>query len=175
MLDPCLCHCPMVRPPHCWHYLLSPLFYFHQLIPDNPKSVFNNMHLFLFYCLSRGQPNNPKGAEYGDNWTAAAAAYPIPAKAAQSVADDFNSRTQWKVSDKWSPDHPYVRLCVPSQCGLNPKSGCNLKKSDFVMHMNPGPSSIDTTTRTFYKAFIRDGKILLPNAGMTAHSVELLV
>lgn len=66
-----------------------------------------------FAVAQWGQPKNPSKAEYGDDWEATARAYPHTAKQAQKVADDFNTRTELPVSTEWSPDHPYVRLCVP--------------------------------------------------------------
>jgi len=59
------------------------------------------------------QPRNPLKAEYGDDWKAAARAYPHTASQAQQIADDFNKRTDLSVYREWSPKHPYVRLCVP--------------------------------------------------------------
>jgi len=59
------------------------------------------------------QPRNPLKAEYGDDWKAAARAYPHTASQAQQIADDFNKKTDLSVYREWSPKHPYVRLCVP--------------------------------------------------------------
>ncbi len=37
------------------------------------------------------------------------------------------------------------------------------------MHINPNSKDDDDTTHLFYKGFIRDGHIMLPNAGLTGH------
>ena len=58
---------------------------------------------------------------------------------------------------------------MQTKCGLSKKSGCNLQKHDFLMHLNPASKDIDNTTHLFYKGFVRDGHLMLPNAGLTAH------
>jgi hypothetical protein len=58
---------------------------------------------------------------------------------------------------------------VPTACGLSATSGCGLKETDFLMHINPNSKDDDDTTHLFYKGFIRDGHIMLPNAGLTGH------
>lgn len=116
-----------------------------------------------------GQPKNPSKAEYGDDWEATAKAYPWTARQAKQIVKDFNSKTELPVSSEWSANHPYVRLCVPTACGLSKKSGCELQKTDFLMHLNPNTKDIDNTTHLFYKGFVRNGHLMLPNAGLTAH------
>ena len=115
------------------------------------------------------QPKNPSKAEYGDDWEATAKAYPHTAKQAQQIVDDFNTKTELPISSEWSADHPYVRLCVPTECGLSKESGCDLRETDFLMHINPNAKNTDNTTHLFYKGFVRDGHLMLPNAGLTAH------
>jgi len=139
--------------------------------PHQPASLggMDDCWRLAFAVAQWGQPKNPSKAEYGDDWEATARAYPHTAKQAQQVADDFNTRTELPVSTEWSPDHPYVRLCVPTKCGLSKKSGCDLKKTDFLMHLNPNTKDIDNTTHLFYKGFVRNGHLMLPNAGLTGH------
>lgn len=115
------------------------------------------------------QPKNPSKAEYGDDWEATAKAYPHTAKQAQQIVDDFNRKTELPISEEWRADHPYVRLCVPTACGLSEASGCQLRDTDFLMHINPNTMKTDNTTHLFYKGFVRDGHLMLPNAGLTGH------
>ncbi len=115
------------------------------------------------------QPKNPSKAEYGDDWEATAKAYPHTAKQAQQIVDDFNEKTELPISKEWRADHPYVRLCVPTACGLSKASGCQLRETDFLMHINPNTMKTDNTTHLFYKGFVRDGHLMLPNAGLTGH------
>jgi hypothetical protein len=122
-----------------------------------------------FAVVQWEQPKNPSKAEFGDDWEATAQAYPHTARQAQQIVDDFNTKTELPISSEWSPEHPYVRLCVPTKCGLSKKSGCELQETDFLMHINPNTMDVDNTTHLFYKGFVRDGHLLLPNAGLTAH------
>ena len=115
------------------------------------------------------QPKNPSKAEFGDDWEATARAYPHTAVQAQQIVDDFNTKTELPISSEWSSKHPYVRLCVPTACGLSESSGCDLRETDFLMHINPNSRDVDNTTHLFYKGFVRDGHLMLPNAGLTAH------
>lgn len=115
------------------------------------------------------QPKNPLKAEYGDDWEATAKAYPHTAKQAQQIVEDFNRKTELPISEEWRADHPYVRLCVPTACGLSKASGCELRETDFLMHINPNTMETDNTTHLFYKGFVRDGHLMLPNAGLTGH------
>ncbi len=115
------------------------------------------------------QPKNPSKAEYGDDWEAAERAYPHTAAQAQQIVEDFNDKTELPISKEWRADHPYVRLCVPTACGLSEASGCQLRETDFLMHINPNAMKTDNTTHLFYKGFVRDGHLMLPNAGLTGH------
>ena len=58
---------------------------------------------------------------------------------------------------------------MQTKCGLSKKSGCDLRKTDFLMHLNPNTQDIDNTTHLFYKGFVRNGHLMLPNAGLTGH------
>jgi hypothetical protein len=44
-----------------------------------------------------------------------------------------------------------------------------LRKTDYMIHLNPGAASTDATAPQYYKAFVRDGKILLPYISHTSH------
>lgn len=139
--------------------------------PHQPASLggMDDCWKMVFAVAQWKQPHNPRKAEYGDDWEATAKAYPHTAAQAQQVVDDLNTKTDLPVSTEWSIDHPYVRLCIPTKCGLSKKSGCDLKKSDFLMHINPNNQDTDNTTHLFYKGFVRNGHIMLPNVGLTGH------
>lgn len=139
--------------------------------PHQPASLggMDDCWRMVFAVAQWKQPHNPRKAEYGDDWKATAEAYPHTAAQAQQVVHDLNTRTDLPVSTEWSVDHPYVRLCIPTKCGLSKSSGCGLKKTDFLMHINPNHQDTDNTTHLFYKGFIRNGHIMLPNVGLTGH------
>ena len=40
------------------------------------------------------------------------------------------------------------------------------------MHINPNHQDTDNTTHLFYKGFIRNGHIMLPNVGLTGHWLD---
>jgi hypothetical protein len=139
--------------------------------PHQPASFggMDDCWRMVFAVAQWKQPHNPRKAEYGDDWRATAKAYPHTAAQAQQVVDDLNTKTDLPVSTEWSAEHPYVRLCIPTKCGLSKRSGCDLKKTDFLMHINPNHQDTDNTTHLFYKGFIRNGHIMLPNVGLTGH------
>lgn len=139
--------------------------------PHQPASLggMDDCWRLVFAVAQWKQPHNPRKAEFGDDWAATAKAYPHTSAQAQQVVDDLNTKTDLPVSTEWSVDHPYVRLCIPTKCGLSKNSGCDLKKTDFLMHINPNNKDTDNTTHLFYKGFIRDGHIMLPNVGLTGH------
>lgn len=139
--------------------------------PHQPASLggMDDCWKLVFAVAQWKQPHNPRKAEYGDDWEATAKAYPHTAAQARQVVDDLNEKTELPVSTEWSAEHPYVRLCVPTKCGLSKKSGCDLKKTDFLMHINPNNKTTDNTTHLFYKGFVRGGHVMLPNVGLTGH------
>jgi len=158
-------------------------------------------------------------------------AYPWIAAQAKQIGADFDddARNRFPMSPQWSPDYPYVRICVPvsqrpalNVCwALLPTFVCHrpapprhatprcsrrnarhallqtpwglssplckaravsdkapaelaktfgmLRKTDYMIHLNPGAASTDATAPQYYKAFVRDGKILLPYISHTSH------
>ena len=109
----------------------------------------------VYWVKQKGQPNNPYKAVYGDNWNAVKKAYPWVDKASKGVVKSLADSCELNVSKKWSPSKPYTRVCVPTAKGL----AKGMKKTDFLMNLNPADASTDATASTFYKAYIRDGKV----------------
>ena len=66
------------------------------------------------------QPNNPNGAKFHADWVAAAAAYPGVARAGTKVKEGL-ANVNYQVTPQWTPNHPYVRICVP----VSPSTACN--------------------------------------------------
>lgn len=139
--------------------------------PHQPASLggMDDCWKLVFAVAQWKQPHNPRKAVYGDDWDATAKAYPHTARQAQQIVDELNTKTELPVSTEWSDKHPYVRLCVPTACGLSKKSGCKLQEKDFLMHINPNHKDTDNTTHLFYKGFVRNGHLMLPNVGLTGH------
>ena len=157
------------------------------------------------------------------NYSEVAKAYPWIAAQAKQIGADFDDdvRNRFPMSPEWSPEHPYVRICVPvsqrpalnlprallpavvtapprrsrrnarhallqTPWGLSSplckaravsdkapaelaKTFGMLRKTDYMVHLNPGDASTDATAPQYYKAFVRDGQILLPYISHTSH------
>ena len=90
-----------------------------------------------------------------------------------------------------TPNHPYVRLCVPVSCGqlsrerapscqrlFNPRralplqsatglSSCGLGEKDLIFHINPNAPATTPTGTVFFKGMYKNG--VVTDAGKSAH------
>ena len=62
--------------------------------------------------VQKDQPNNPSQAKFGADWAKTKAAYPAVGKYASKVKAGL-ANDGYKVTSKWSPSHPFIRVCVP--------------------------------------------------------------
>jgi hypothetical protein len=62
--------------------------------------------------VQKDQPNNPSQAKFGDDWAKTKAAYPALAKSVSKIKTGL-ADNGYKVTNKWDPNHPFIRVCVP--------------------------------------------------------------
>lgn len=121
--------------------------------------------ILAFARAQKDLENNPKKAQFGDDWQATIKAYPFLQYQLDRVIADLKSHLEYeKVNYKnINMSLPYTRVCVPSAKGI--KRG--LLKDDYNIHFNPTGTKTDMTSTLFFKAFIRRAKVWLP-AGIGA-------
>jgi len=94
------------------------------------------------------QESNPKFAAMCDNWDLASAYKPQIKAEAQSVYNQVSAACAYKVTEDWSPEVPYARVCIPTHVGR--KRG--IPENSYIYRINPyGSPATDYTSQTFYK------------------------
>lgn len=107
--------------------------------------------------------DNPKKAKYGDSWRKLGGKLPWIEDVKESVIDSLE-KNGFPMTNKFSMKRPFVRICVPKKAG---RKQFNLKRTDMVIRVNPNGYKTDKYSDLFYKAFVRNGKVVV--AGRTGH------
>lgn len=67
----------------------------------------------IYWRPQKGQLANPKFAAFCDSWEATKSKYPYLQEQALGVKDSLASSCSYKVTNDWSQEQPYARVCIP--------------------------------------------------------------
>lgn len=72
----------------------------------------------LYWQPQKGQLKNPDFSVHCNDWQTVKAKYPYLSDQAEAVKNELASMCLYKVTEDWTAEQPYARICVPVRSRL---------------------------------------------------------